>query len=127
MHSGSTQQQKTTRRSSRGGMIALLCILSLSAASLQAQTPSQPQRPPSKPQPVAPPRAPAPAPAPEAAPAPAPPQPSLPPLDTLDRQERRALLRHCAQEWEEVKRVGRAAGHSWKEFFESCRLKVSRQ
>lgn len=93
--------------------LSALCCLSLCITSALAQITSQTPRTSTKPPQTAP--------APSQQPTPM--QPSLPPLETLDRQERRAVLRTCAQEWEDLKRIGRASGHYWKEFFESCRLR----
>ena len=110
------EQHKRAFRPPYRWLIAL-CCLSVCTASALAQTQSQTPRAPSQPaQSLT---------APLQQPAPRP--PSLPPLETLDRQVRRALIRTCAQEWEELKRNGRASGHYWKEFFESCRLRGIRQ
>jgi hypothetical protein len=99
------------------GTVMMACIVS----PLYAQPQPQPRAPGRQQPQTAPAPAPAPAP-PVAAPAPQVTKPALPPLETLDRQERRALQRACAQDWEEMKRVGRASGHHWKKFFESCRI-----
>lgn len=124
MRSGSLSRHRKAAGRASGPMLALCYAVSLSITPLQAQTQSQP-RTQSRPQQQAP--APAPITPPVTAAPIAPAQPSLPPFETLSRQEQRALLRACVQEWEEMKRVGRSAGHHWKEFFEGCRLRGSRQ
>ena len=112
--------QKHTIWPIRGWMIAALFGVALSAGQISAQTQTPPRVPRQQQQQLP---QPAPAPPPPAAThAPQPSKPALPPLETLDRQDRRALLRACAQDWEERKRVGRAGGQQWKDFLESCRL-----
>jgi hypothetical protein len=104
----------------RGCIVALCCGMTLHASALLAET-APSHRASGKPQQQTAPRQSSPpstnAPASMQTPAPI----QLPPLESLDPQERRTITRICAQEWEEMKRSGRSAGHHWKEFFESCR------